>query len=150
MTRRGELKDVASALLGSFVSRNNDVGGYWGLGLLRSAADRDRTNMLYFDLKAASAAPGDPTAASISQTYRDLLARQLARRRIPSGFVLKAEITVQFAIEESLFASMPTYGEPVRCAVLLVDGRGREYRQSALTACAPHDPTRESRRGRPA
>jgi len=150
MARRGELKDVASGLLGSFVSRNNDVGGYWGLGLLRSLADRDRINVLRFDLKAASAEPPDPIAASIAQNYHDMLARQLARRRIPSGLVLKAEITVQFGIDESLLASAPTYGERVSCAVLLLDGRAREHRQSILTACAPHNPARERRRGQPA
>jgi hypothetical protein len=29
-----KLKSVAAGLLGSFVSRNNDIGGYWGIGVL--------------------------------------------------------------------------------------------------------------------
>lgn len=55
MTRRGELKDVALGVLGSFVSRNNDVDGYWCLGLLRALADAQRV----------STAAVTPTAARI-------------------------------------------------------------------------------------
>jgi hypothetical protein len=147
MTRRGELKDFAAGLLGSFVSRNNDAGGYWGLGLLRSLADRRGMNLLLFDLKAGSAEPQDPTALRIAQAYRDKLGHHLARRRIPSGVVVRAEITVEFGLEAPVTPA-PTYGQPVRGTALLVDPRNREHRRSALTTCAPHDPARESRSAR--
>lgn len=34
MPRRKDLKHIASALGASFISRYNDVGGYWGIGKL--------------------------------------------------------------------------------------------------------------------
>ena len=37
MSTRRELKSVAHALAGSFISRYNDLEGYWGLGVLCAA-----------------------------------------------------------------------------------------------------------------
>lgn len=148
MTRRGELKDIAAGLLGSFVSRNNDVDGYWGLGLLRSFADRSGMNLLRFDLKAGSADPRDPTALQIAQAYGHRLEHHLARRRIPNGVVIRAEITVEFGLDATPFTPAPTYGQPVRCTALLINRGNREHRCSTLTTCAPHDPARERRSAR--
>ena len=38
MAKSKELKNIASGLYGSFISRNNDVRGYWGVGKLCLAA----------------------------------------------------------------------------------------------------------------
>lgn len=148
MTRRGELKDVSAGLLGSFVSRNNDVDGYWGLGLLRTLADRSGLNLLRFDLKAGSAEPDDPVALRIAQTYGDKFKHHLARRRIPSDVVVKAEITVQFELDTTPIAVARACEKPARCTVFLLDRRNREHRGSTSTTCAPHDPGRETRSAR--
>jgi hypothetical protein len=145
MTRRGELRAVLTGLLGSFVSRNNDVDGYWGLGLLRSFADRSGMGVLHLDLKTGSAEPRDPTAERIAQAYREKLEHHLSRLRISSDLVMKAELSVEFELQTSPRTPEPTYGQPVRCTMLLVDRRNREHRRSAVTTCAPHDPTRERR-----
>ena len=145
MTRRGELRDIGSGLVGSFVSRNNDVGGYWALGLLRSLADRGRTRVLRFDLKTGSSEPPAPPAERVAQTYRERLEEHLARKGIPNDFIVQAILTVEFGVEATPFTPAPTDGQLVRCTALLLDRRNREHRHVALTACAPHDPTREIR-----
>lgn len=33
MRRRSEIGSIASGMVHSFVSRNNDLGGYWGIGV---------------------------------------------------------------------------------------------------------------------
>jgi hypothetical protein len=145
MTRRGELTDLAAGLLGSFASRNNDVGGYWTLGLLRSLADRAGARLLRFDLRTGTAEPLAPITATVARVYGYKLEQQLTRRRIPAGVVSSAEITVEFGVQADPFRPAPTYGEPVRCTVVLVDYRNRVYRVSRLTNCGPHDPARERR-----
>jgi len=35
MARRSELKGIAIAINGSFVSRNNDFNGYWSIGQIK-------------------------------------------------------------------------------------------------------------------
>lgn len=145
MTRRGELKDVALGVLGSFVSRNNDVDGYWCLGLLRALADAQRVSSLRLDLTGQATEPRDELTALTAATYREALLRQLARRGIAQGVISKAEIHVDFNASASVFASLPTYGQPTRCSICLLDERGQEHRQTVMTACATHDPKRESR-----
>ena len=145
MKRRGELSDIATGLLGSFVSRNNDVGGYWALGLLRSLADRSKMTVLRFDLKAGSAEPHDPIAWHVAQAYRERLELHLVRQRIPNDFIVKAEITIEFGVEATPITPAPTYAQPVRCPALLLDRRDCENRRSVLTTCAPHDSARETR-----
>lgn len=38
MARSARLTNIASGLCGAFISRNNDVGGYWAIGILRLLA----------------------------------------------------------------------------------------------------------------
>jgi hypothetical protein len=147
MTRRRELIDLAAGITGSFVSRNNDVGGYWSLGLLRSLADRIGISALQFDLMAATAYPHDPIAATVAQVYHYKLKDQLTRRRI-QDFLATAVLTVEFGVQANPSAPAPTYGDPVRCTVLLVDRQDREHRCTRWTTCAPHNPARESRSAR--
>jgi hypothetical protein len=148
MTRRGQLTDVAAGLVGSFVSRNNDIGGYWALGLLRSLSDRVGVTLLRLDLRTASAEPADPTALDVARSYSAELQRHLGRRRIPNNVVIKAEINVQFLLSAQSLRSASTYGQPVRCTVLLVDRQKRVHQRSLLTNCAPHNPARERRSNR--
>ena len=145
---RGELTDLAAGLVGSFASRNNDVDGYWGLGLLRLLVHRAGVRVLRFDLKTATAEPLAPITAAVVRVYCDKLEQQLTQRRIPAGEVLKAEINVEFGVEANPLKSASTYGEPVRCTVVLVDHRNRVIRKSLLTNCGPHDPARETRSAR--
>jgi hypothetical protein len=47
MARRKALKNVCSGILGSFVSRNNDCEGYWGMGILyRFAKERGKSDLM--------------------------------------------------------------------------------------------------------
>ena len=57
MSGRNKLRGVAHAVLGSFISRNNDIDGYWALGLLRSFADTAGVAELRFDLVTGTAEP---------------------------------------------------------------------------------------------
>jgi hypothetical protein len=99
-------------------------------------------------LKRQTADPPDRLTTSITARYGDALQRQLARRNIKSSTIVRAEVQVDFHVPENGLASLPTYGEPTRCSVVLADDRGREYRRSVVTACAPHDPKRESKSAR--
>jgi hypothetical protein len=148
MTRRGRLSDVAAGILGSFVSRNNDFDGYWSLGLLHALARREHSAAVLLDLLEQSGSPVDDLTTTIASNYGHMLERQLARQRIARSSITKAEVRVVFNIEASVFVSLPTYGAPTLCTMLLRDDRGREYSRSVRTASAPHDPTRESRRRR--
>jgi hypothetical protein len=147
MARR-ELLDVAGAVAGSFVSRNNDVNGYWGLGLLRSHADLNQLRSLRFDIFGQYPEPKNDALALVTDAYRRVLARQLSIRKIARGIVTKAEIVLTFEPDAPNIPSASTYGAPFSCAVRLTDHRGREFERVLVGCCAPHNPLRELRSAR--
>ncbi len=148
VTRRKELNGVAAGLVGSFVSRNNDVGGYWALGQLRSLADAKHVAEIRLDILHGSAAPDAHLSAIVAERYGWMLQRQLLGRRIQPAWVQRAEISLAFQIDEADVPAWASYGEPFRCTALLVDDRGGEHQRSVVGRCAPHDPARESKSAR--
>ncbi len=144
MSRR-ELLDVAGALAGSFVSRNNDVDGYWSLGLLRSYADSSDGGPLRFNIVDASAQPEDDLLVHVAKVYQQMLVQQLNARRIATEVVAKAVVILTFVRNLSNAPPATTYGAPFLCTVRLTDRRDREFERTIVGHCAPHDPQRERR-----
>ena len=144
MARR-ELLDIAGALAGSFVSRNNDLDGYWTLGLLRSYADSNHVGHLRFDVANSGTQPENELLLRVAETYRQLLARQLTTRRIAREVVVRAEVVLTFDRDAPNASSLATYGSPFSCTVRLTDHRDREFERCIVGRCAPHDPRRELR-----
>ncbi len=147
MARR-ELLDLAAAIAGSFVSRNNDIDGYWSLGVLRSYADHHNLRSLRFDILDPDAVQGRDLLNLISDKYRSVLARQLTVRKIARATLSKAEITLTFDPSGPNLPAAPTYGAPFSCVVRLTDHRGREFERGLLGCCTPHNPLRELRSSR--
>ena len=50
MSRKSTLKNILNGLLSSFVSRNNDVNGYWGIGKLYSLMINKQVHKVEIDL----------------------------------------------------------------------------------------------------
>ncbi len=145
---RRELLDVAGALAGSFVSRNNDANGYWSLGLLRSYADGNHVGPLRFDIANGGADPENDLLRRVAEAYRRALAKQLTTRRIAPEVVAKAEIVLTFDRDAPNAPSAATYGAPFSCTVRLTDRRDREFERTMIGHCGPHDPRRELRSSR--
>lgn len=57
MIRRKQLKNLAYGIAGRFTSRNNDLNGYWALGILYSAAEDAGTNRVRLDIISQTATP---------------------------------------------------------------------------------------------
>jgi hypothetical protein len=147
MARR-ELLDVAAGIAGSFVSRNNDGNGYWGLGLLRSHADRTGTRSLRLDILGHDADPPNSAPALVADAYRQVLERQLAIRKLARGVITKAEILLTFDPDSPNTPGASTYGAPFSCTVRLTDHRGRVFERIRTGCCAPHNPLTELRSAR--
>jgi hypothetical protein len=67
MPRGARLTNIARGLCGSFVSRNNDLDGYWSIGKLRSLADRYGRAAVLIDVLTSSIHPGRRKAISHSE-----------------------------------------------------------------------------------
>jgi len=84
MAKRKELKNIASGLYGSFISRNNDVRGYWGVGKLCLAAQRHHTKVVHLDLLSQSNSLTSTEFDKLVVGYNDKLQKHLESRHLPS------------------------------------------------------------------
>jgi hypothetical protein len=148
MSRQRRLKGVVANTLGSFISRNNDVGGYWAIGKLYEHARQHQTQNVLLDLLPKTLLPPGTEYHSMLVRYASLLSEQLFRAHIPLDSVSAAKITLAFDASVSdprPPSSMP--GMPFRCTLEIVDG-SNVVSASHLGVARPHDPQRESRSAR--
>lgn len=136
MARR-DLAGVAVALADQFRSRNNDIGGYWGVGVLFLAANRQHLGAITLNLLE----PAD----ELSSRYGCELRRHLTAGGNMS-LVEQAHLTVRFDSNPPNACVLPE--SPRRwCefSVRLLADTGREFRSLTWVECAPHDPEHERR-----
>ena len=119
MSRRKILKGFAYGLLGTFVSRNNDIEGYWGLGILRLYAEKHKLSTITIDLLKSKVEPSIVTEAKIDLRF--------------STFVEFPRIV------------RDTRGQPYVCSVKIVTRNGKIYSATRTGCCEGHNPTKERR-----
>ncbi|MDB5337797.1 MAG: hypothetical protein JWN70_3416 [Planctomycetaceae bacterium] len=146
MYRRQQLKNLAYGIACRFASRNNDIDGYWALGLLYSAADAAATHTVRFDLVSETAAPSFKYSTKVLTQFGQYLQDRLAKLDL-EGYVFAATIDIEFNIEPQPNHAMcrTTWGDPFRCCVTLTDDLGRDYTGTIRGWCGKHDTTRERR-----
>jgi hypothetical protein len=144
MPRRRELKSLASGMATYCVCRNNDIGGYWGLGVLCKHAKEISAYELSIDILS-----NDPVAAP-EQAVRDNLRKRFSshRRHLPE---LARGILVTFAFEPCSESDLRGTRFRGTCTVSIKDDRDISRSASASQLCYPHNPRFEhkSTRGEP-
>jgi hypothetical protein len=150
VVRRRELKGAALGVLGSFVSRCNDVEGYWGMGKLYRLAQKNGVSRVEIDLLAATMRPSNSAFDPMIEQFAFLLCAQLQARRLPRAWVTKASVSIDFDSSTAvpqLFETAPL-GDTFDCAAIVIDDLGKERSARTSGRCWVHDPARESRRHR--
>ncbi|MBB5353961.1 hypothetical protein HNR46_004232 [Haloferula luteola] len=136
MARRRELKSIASGLAWHCLSRNNDVNGYWGVGVICLLAQKQGCGEITVPIFPR-------TFLSESEAeFRDQLTRRLADWDYPlKEFVVACSIRFSFE-PHSVFAPR---GQRYRvtCSAILTDDLGKQREASAHTLCFPHNPAFE-------
>src|SRR5689334_7137532 len=95
------LKGIANGLLGTFVSRNNDIGGYWGIGILRSYAGSRNEPEVKIDLLNAEPNPNPHSPITTAkEKYRQWLINALSKAGIDTDKLERAEISLRFTTFE--------------------------------------------------
>ena len=139
MPRRRELVGVARALADSFVSRNNDIGGYWAVGKLYAHAQRTRSAQIELDLRLGNLMPADQQFDGMAREFRRKLQAQLFGHKLPSAWVKQATMKIVFP---STDAASTNLGEFV-CRVEFEDDRAKVFAVSITGAAWPHDQSKE-------
>lgn len=149
MPRRKELKNIAFGIAGRFASRNNDIDGYWALGVLYSVASAAGTDAVHLDLVSETAEPSFQHAARLFSQFRQYLQGRLESVDL-EGYVVTATIDIEFNVEaqwKSPFGRT-TWGDPFHCCVTLTDDLGKNHKGTARGWCGPHAAARERRSNR--
>jgi hypothetical protein len=147
MASRKALKNVAYGLLGTFVSRDNDIDGYWGLGVLRLFADRHDMSTVTIDMLNKSLSLSNDSPVRIAEeTYQEWFRNALKKSGIDIGHITLANITLRFStFEEFPNVIRDTRGKPYFCKVAIIHDDGTSYSASKVGCCAPHDPNKDYR-----
>ncbi|WP_133406540.1 hypothetical protein [Parashewanella tropica] len=150
MGRRRELKSIASGLIGSFKSRNNDVAGYWGIGKLSKFAETNGTDEVAIDLLAGFIQPTTCKFDGVISHYKAMFMNNIASLNIPNQWVSKVIITVLFNQEyvEKYHFFGAALGSPCICKCEITDDNGQKYTVTTGTNCKPHNPKNESKSNR--
>ena len=145
MARRKELKGIASGVLSSFNSRNNDLYGYWGIGILCLYAQRLNITTLTIDLIDKTISPSQPSAMPMICFYNQMLMSKLESRGIPTTLVKSALLSISFNVEYDAkyhyFRS--ELGKPYLCSLSIVGDHDKVYLAVTGGRCRPHEPGNE-------
>lgn len=146
MPRRSELNCVASNIVHSFVSRNNDIGGYWALGKLYGYAKNKNSTLLTISLAPLGETPSVEPTELVSRNYGTKLLAMIKGRKLPPSWITSACISVQFesAAAKPQFFSTRINGRPFQCRIEIEDDLGRQHVASVAGWCSPHDPNFET------
>ena len=145
MARRKEFKAIADGLVSSFVSRNNDIYGYWGIGKLYSHMVSSNSMKVKIDLIQRTIEPHNDEFKILISEFGNRLISQVRNRKINHKFLKNAEITITgFPDELSPYLGKMAPNK-VNCRLTIVDDLNREHISEANTWCREHNPNKESK-----
>lgn len=150
MGHRKELICVASGIINSFSSRNNDIDGYWGLGKLYKAIEFAESKTVSINLITKVATPDIDELKLICLSSSEKLIKTLKSKNIPIHWITSATITSEFEAEyhHNHHFWHSDLGKPCNLTCTIVDDMGNNHIAKAYANCLPHNPHKELRRTR--
>jgi hypothetical protein len=143
MARRA-LSSLSDSVASSFASRNNEVAGYWALGLLRRDVEAAGRSIVRFDLTGIQASLNTPAVSRVLLRYSRLLPVLMAKLRIAEATL--ASMFVELSFHSEVDGESPGWvsvGDPFTVRAVAVSKSGREFVARRVGRCNPHNPTRE-------
>ena len=150
MARRRELGSIASGIIGSFNSRNNDIDGYWGIGKIYNLVVTRESKTVSIDLKNKAISPTSNEFDAMLTFYHNMLTCLLEKHDIPLEWVTSVNISVEFeaTYEDKYHYWRSALGNPCKLQCEILDDNGRIHNAYAYNNCRPHDPSRENQSSR--
>ncbi|WP_115670902.1 hypothetical protein [Ciceribacter selenitireducens] len=136
MPRRKQFSGICHDILDSFVSRYNDLDGYWALGQYAAFLMARGEDQLVFQLQDGSIVPEDARFTASAAYYRRAISRLMDASAMPRSWLAEASIT---------FSMMGS--SKARCSIEIVSDLGRNYRSDIIVYVRPHYALNERRRG---
>jgi hypothetical protein len=146
MPRRKKLKGIASNLIHSLNSRNNDYLGYWATGQLYKLASDSQVDKVVINVINESIEPESKTLSSLAKNYKSFIEGQLITSHLPLEILKKVIIEYKFNQEHNprIHDSIGT-GKPYIIKLTIVTDTKHEFIEEAGGYCKEHDPSKEQR-----
>ncbi len=135
MPRRKQFNGICHDILDSFVSRYNDLDGYWALGQFKRFLIDNGQIQLRFDLHNGVTCPQNARFRLTAAYYWEAILRMMGSFNMPGHWLIEASIT--FAIIDKSQA---------RCDIEIKSDLNRTYNRYRIVTINAHDPCRESQR----
>ena len=90
MGKRKLLKNIANGIINSFISRNNDVYGYWGIGKLCSLMIKSKSMTIEIDLIEKRINPNHDEFNIMINQYSDYLLSHIKRQGLKEEYISKS------------------------------------------------------------
>ena len=143
------MRGVAAGAAQKFISRYNDIRGYWALGILYKAAVDADADSLVLNLRSGISEPSFPESKALAAHYYNYILEQLLARGFSESHVTDAYIELGFNVAPTPRQRVQwTWGEPFLCRVCIVDDLERTRSFAVRGWCGVHDPKREHRSAR--
>ena len=147
MAKRKLLNGVVAGLATTFVSRYNNINGYWALGIMYSIASETNNNVISLDLKQNVTVPNNKKLQKLSSKYYDKLKLLLKVNKLNLSCCEKIVIKITFDVSctKNHLINRFTYGNPYTCIASIIDDLGKIHEHIVVGWCAKHNPLKESR-----
>lgn len=149
MASRKVFKSISHNLLGSFVSRNHDLNGYWALGQLYTLSHEAQTLCVMINLLTAETEPSDHAVLlNTARTYTIRFQQALNAQGLLRQWVLEANLQIRFNTKLDPLSplALPWRGEPFEARLSIYDDQQKLYRARHFGRCAMHNPQDEYQR----
>jgi hypothetical protein len=143
MARRKEFKNIANGLICSFVSRNNDVYGYWGIGKLYSHMLKSKTMTIEINILDIAISPNNNEFMILINSFYKRLISQIQSRKLNINFLKSAKIVLNGYTNDSKSSLGQFAPNRLHCSFIITDDLNKNYIVEKDVWCREHNPNRE-------
>lgn len=140
-----KLKNIANGLLSSFMSRNNDVYGYWGIGKLCSFILDKKLNSIEIDLINGQIRPINSEFRLLVAQFSYRLITQLAIHKLSLKNINEAKIVLSCYENNSIIELRKLSPHKMRCRIEIINKNNDLIVLEKSVWCRKHNPNREQK-----
>jgi hypothetical protein len=134
------LKHIANGLLASFVSRNNDVYGYWGIGKLCSFILDKNLNSIEIDLINGQIRPNNSEFRLLVAQFSNRLNTQLAIHKLSLKNINEAKIVLSCYENNAVIELRKSSPHKMRCRIEIINKNNDLIVLEKSVWCGKHNP----------
>lgn len=140
--KRNKIKNIANGILNSFISRNNDIGGYWGIGKLYYLMLKNESNTIEINLIEQIINPEGEEFNCMVSKYSNLFFKKMKEKNIDKKVIKELKII----LKSSINLNEPYLLNKIDCSIYFMDISDNEFSLDKNVMCRKHNPKLELKR----